>query len=246
MPDVGLHDFDDDTLLRESLGRLATTAGGAAHGLRPAPDVRRRGTALHRRRTARNVLGAGLALLAVAGVVNGSGVLRGAPQPAVPVRPTVVLPTPAPAASPPPTGPTMIPGGGPGSEYAVLTAVRDLGGGRIQITVDGKRWLRGADYDAYVKRHGTPECDGECPLVLDDGKPPWTIVLDRSVRYRGTGAMLGEGTGNADGVDVPARQFLTNTRTWLSKGGGPFPVWLFHTTVDLSSPVVAVYEQYFP
>jgi hypothetical protein len=57
---------------------------------------------------------------------------------------------------------------------------------------------------------------------------------------------VGDGNSTADGVNVTARQFLTNTRTWLSQGGTPVPVWLFHTRADLSSPVVAVYEQYFP
>jgi hypothetical protein len=245
MPDTGLEDRDD-VLLRESLDRMATSAGSAARSLRPAVDVRRRGVTLHRRRAARTVLGAGLALLAVAGVVGGSGILRTAPQPAVPVRPTVALPTPAPAASPPPTGPTMIPGGGPGSQYAEITKVRDLGNGRIEITVDGKRWLRGADREAYIKEHGTPQCDGECQLILEDGKPPWTVVLDAKVRFRGTSVFVGDGNSTADGVNVTARQFLANTRTWLSQGGTPVPVWLFHTRADLSSPVVAVYEQYFP
>jgi hypothetical protein len=248
MPDVDLDGFADDTMLRESLGRLAATAGQAASDLRPAPDVRRRGVALQRRRTAGAVLGVGLALLALAGVVGRAGVLRTAPEPAGPTL--VVTPSPAPTASPPPTGASMVPGGGPGSEFGELTAVRDLGDGRLEITFDAKTWLRDKDeYDAYVRENGQPDdCEEgvDCRIVLDDGEPPRTLVLGRSVHFRGTGSMLGEDQGTSDGIDVNARDAVANLRRWLSTGGSPVPVWVFHTTADLSSPVVAVYEQYFP
>jgi hypothetical protein len=92
-------DLQDDDVLRERLGRLASSAARSVPAA-PAPEgIRRRGTARRNRRTAVGLVSAGLAVAAVAGVVSGSSILRTAPvQPAR--RPSVSV-----TSAPTPTGP---------------------------------------------------------------------------------------------------------------------------------------------
>jgi hypothetical protein len=76
-------DLQDDDVLRERLGRLASSAARSVPTVEAPARIRRRGTARRNRRTAASLVTAGLAVAAVAGVVSGSTTLRGAPaQPA--------------------------------------------------------------------------------------------------------------------------------------------------------------------
>jgi hypothetical protein len=100
-------DLQDDDVLRERLGRLASSAARSVPAAPPPEGIRRRGTARRNRRTAAGLVTAGLAVAAVAGVVSETSVLRTAPaQPAH--RPSVSVtaaptPTSSPSASPSPS-----------------------------------------------------------------------------------------------------------------------------------------------
>ncbi len=157
-----------------------------------------------------------------------------------PVTTATGSPVPEPSGSPvpPPEGEVRAPWDRAGSDFGFVTGVRRSAGGGATITFDRAQWLTGAEYDEYVDRSGTPENDY---VILNESRQVRRIELDASVLLQGSSLA---GQDGSDSARMTLDEFVTAANAAVS--GGPVPVWLFHATSDLSSPVTGLQEQYLP
>jgi hypothetical protein len=143
----------------------------------------------------------------------------------------------------PPTGAVEDPWARPGADFGFLTGVRDLGSGRLEISFDRATMLTGAAAEKYLEQH--PEEDAYDYVIVNEQRRLRTYVVEASARFRGALELAAPEQGSPQGQDLTAAEFLVHARAALA-GDGTVPVWLFHATTDLSSPVTALHEQYLP
>jgi hypothetical protein len=139
---------------------------------------------------------------------------------------------------PPPTGEVRAPWDRAGSDFGFVTGVQRSAGGGVTITFDRAQWLTGAEYEEYVARNGTPENDY---VILNESRQVRRIELDASVLLQGSSLA---GQDGSDSAPMTLDEFVTAAGAAAARG--PVPVWLFHATSDLSSPVTGLQEQYLP
>jgi hypothetical protein len=261
MADLDLQ--DDDAVLRERLGRLASGAARSV-GAVEAPDrIRHRGTARRRRRTAAGVASAGLAVLAVGGVVSGSTVWRSAPaDPAT--RPSVsVTAAPRPTAPPSPAvTPTVTVTGTPSTPRTPSPAGSSAASPTPYPAPAGQvaaPWGRpGAEFGLLTSAtlsSGRVVVTYTKARYLETGGG-WTDVATAATTatalpgaYLSGGQVLAPdvapGKVPADGTHLTATRFVSRVQAALARKQ-PIPVWLFRSTSDPASPLAGIQEQYRP
>ena len=162
-----------------------------------------------------------------------------------PTRTTATASGPPAATIPPPTKPVGQPWLRPGNDFGALTDVQRRGDA-IELVFNRQQFLNaaigGPQWTAWVAENGQPENEY---AIVDVNPRLRVFTVDEDAFFALTENLTG--AGGTDSTVVTGDAFYTAVRSALDGAYRTgIPVWLFHSTTDLSSPVTGVQEQYLP